>query len=498
MDFENSIKRLGEIQKEIHAYTHAIGLLGLDANTAAPEKSAAGRGETLAVLCAAQYELISGSELHDIIYFLRDCPEKLTHEQKREVELLIEQYEITACIPQEEYVEYTKVINEAEAVWHTAKLANDYASFAPLLEKIVNFQRKFALYYKPAQDPYETLLGEYEKGTDTKQLDKFFGLLREKLVPVIHAIGKAAPIDDSMLHGTFPIEQQRKLSDRLMQVMTIDPKRCTLAETLHPFTTEFGVDDVRITTFYDESDFSSSMFSVIHEGGHALYELGGNPLYDGTVLAGGTSLGVHESQSRFFENIIGRSREFCTYILPDVKKLFPQLESVGAEDFYRAINISHPSLIRTLADELTYPLHIMVRYELEKRMIAGTLGVNELPAEWNRMYKEYLGVDVPDDAHGVLQDSHWSSGLIGYFPSYALGSAYGAQFLLEMQKEVDVFGCAAKGELGPIVKWLNQNIHIYSSLYDPADIVRMACRGEFDPSYYVDYLTKKYSELYSL
>lgn len=498
MEVSTALIRLAEIQKLIHAYSHAGGVLNYDAVTVAPEKSAAGRGETLSVLVSNVYELACGEELKGILDFLSENSEKLTAEQKREVELLKDNYDRTACIPKEEYIEYTKLSNEADAVWHKAKPENDFAAFAPYLEKLIDYTRRFALYYKPDNDPYETMLDEYEKGVTQKQLDEFFGMLREKLVPIIHKISAAPAIDDSFLHGEFPIEKQRELSDELMRVLCVDCSRCSIGETLHPFTTEFNVNDVRITTNYKSDNFSDSMYSVIHESGHALYELGGNPAYDGTVLSGGTSLGVHESQSRFFENIVGRSEGFCAYLLPIVSRIFPSLKDVSAEDFYRAINISKPSLIRTAADELTYPLHIMIRYELEKKLISGELKVANLPAAWNAMYKEYLGVDVPDDEHGCLQDSHWAGGSFGYFPSYALGSAYAAQYAAVMKDEVDISDCARRGELAPVVEWLRKNIHQYSSLYDAADIVKMACRGEFDPQYYVNYLIEKFSKVYRL
>ena len=456
MELKQALDRLDEIQRTSHAYQHAMGVLEYDAVTVAPEKSSAGRGETLAVLSSAMYELISGDEIKGILDYLKTQDELLSAEQRRTVELLTESYDMTACIPQAEYVEYARVQNEADSVWHRARPANDFASFAPYLEKLIDYQRRFALYYKKDSDPYETLLGD------------------------------------------FPVWKQRILSDKVMEIMHIDRERCSIGETLHPFTTEFNVNDVRITTNYQKDNFSDSMYSVVHEGGHALYELGGNPEYDGTALAGGISLGVHESQSRFYENIIGRSEAFCRLILPTVKELFPELSKVTDREFYRAINRSKPSLIRTAADELTYSLHIMVRYEIEKLLIGGSLSVKDLPAKWNELYKEYLGVDVPDDTHGVLQDSHWSGGAFGYFPSYALGSAYSAQFVTELAKDIDIDAVISSGDLSPINEWLDSNIHQYSSLYKPAEIIRRACRGEFDPQFYIDYLNKKYRAIYEL
>ena len=322
----------------------------------------------------------------------------------------------------------------------------------------------------------------------------------ERFLPVVEAVVQKGPVvDDAFLTKRFSLEKQRKLSDRLMAVLTIDRDHCNIGEVEHPFTTNFSKDDVRITTHYHEKAFASSMYSVIHEGGHALYELHIGDDIKYSPLGGGASMSIHESQSRFYENIIGRSEAFLTYILPDIRKLGPKaLKSVSAHDFYLAVNKSEPSLIRTEADELTYSFHIMIRYELEKQLIAGTLAVKDLPAAWNKLYKEYLGVDVPNDTQGVLQDSHWSGGSFGYFPSYALGSAYGAQMLKVMERDLPVWELVAKGDLKPIVAWLTERIYQYGRLLKPNELILKACEAPFDPRYYVDYLKDKYTRVYGL
>ena len=246
-------------------------------------------------------------------------------------------------------------------------------------------------------------------------------------------------------------------------------------------------------------DVSFSMFSVVHEGGHALYDTGSRDEFAFTVLDGGVSMCVHESQSRFYENYLGRSRAFCEYLFPILREIFPEhLQNGTAEEFYRAINRVEPTLIRTQADELTYCLHVLVRYELEKAVMDGALSVDDMPGEWNRLYKEYLGIDVPDDRRGILQDSHWADGYLGYFPSYALGNAYGAQFLRKMRETVDVDDCLRRGDLGPINDWNRQHIWQYGCLYRPADLFRRATGEDFDPTVYTDYLEEKYTALYGL
>ena len=297
----------------------------------------------------------------------------------------------------------------------------------------------------------------------------------------------------------FPIADQRVFSDRLMQMMGIDRSRCGIAETEHPFTTNFNKWDVRITTNYCETDVADSMYSVIHEGGHALYELDTADDIQFTNLASGASMGLHESQSRFYENIIGRSLPFCRALLPVMQEVFPaQMKGVTAEALYAAVNKSRPSLIRTHADELTYGQHIAIRYEMEKLMIGGDAKVEELPALWNQMYKEYLGVTVPNNREGILQDVHWSGGMIGYFPSYALGSAYGVQMLAAMEKDFDPWADVEKADLSHITAWLGEKIHCHGKLLTPPQLLHNAIGQDFDPACYVNYLKRKFSALYNL
>ena len=498
MDLTIALEKLDELQKKMYAYGAANSALYLDSVTVAPKDTSEGRGVAMGILAGEEHKLFASPETGELLDCLESNRDKLDARQARQTELLRRSYTQLSRIPAEEYMEYAMLTNEASDVWHRAKEQNDFELFRPVLEKLVAFNRKFAGYYDSTKAPYDALLNEYERGMTMEKLDAFFAALREKIVPVIRAVGEKPQIDDGFLHKHYPVEIQRKFSDYLMEVMGLDRAHCGIGETEHPFTLNFNSQDVRITTHYVEDSLAESMYSVVHEGGHALYERGVDPQNDYTVLAGGVSMGIHESQSRFYENLIGRSRPFVHAIFPKVKEFFPQqLKDVDAEMFYRAVNKAQPSLIRTEADELTYSLHIMVRYEIEKQLIGGTLAVGDIPAEWNRLYKEYLGIDVPDDKRGCLQDSHWSGGSFGYFPSYALGSAYGAQMLRNMEKDVDVWGSVGKGDLAPVTAWLREKVHQYGSLLEPAQIVENAC-GVFDPTVYTDYLTEKYSELYGL
>lgn len=496
---DQALAAMEEFQKTKAAYDHALGVLSLDAATAAPSDSWEGRGRTMEIMSGITYQLETDPKIGEWLKVLENHVEELTPMQRRQAEVIRKNFNQTNKIPKEEYIAYSVLLNDAQSVWEKAKNENDFASFAPYLEGIVEYNRKFAGYYNPDLEPYDALLNEYEEGMNMETLDVFFTQLRDAIVPLVSKIQYAEQIDDSFLNKVYPVAIQREFSDYLMQVLGLDRRYCGIAESEHPFTTNFNNRDVRITTHYHEKNVTFSMYSVIHEGGHALYELGADDCYNFTTLSGGVSMGIHESQSRFYENIIGRSEAFIHAIYPKMKELFPQqMDGVDETMLYRAVNKAEPSLIRTEADELTYANHVMVRYEIEKQLIAGTLAVKDVPAEWNRLYKEYLGIDVPSDREGCLQDSHWSGGAIGYFPSYALGSAYGAQMLHKMQSDLgDIYTDVAKGDLSKATAWLKEHIHRYASLKKPGVLFEEVC-GTFDAKYYTDYLTEKYTKLYNL
>ena len=496
---QEAVETLAEYSRTMHAYNHAMSALYLDAGTVAPKNTTAGRNVTMEVLSRVTFELSTDPKRGELIAYLEANAGELDASTRRQVEVARKSFDQMSRIPAEEYVAYSVLLNEAQDVWEKAKNDSDFALFAPYLEKIVDFNRKFAGYYNPELAPYDALLNEFEEGLTMETLDGFFAQLRGAIVPLLAATQAAEPIDDSFLEQAYPIEVQRKFSDYLMDLLGLDRGHCGLAETEHPYTLTFNNKDVRITTHYHEKNMTFAMYSTIHEGGHALYELGCGDEYEFTNLSGGASMSIHESQSRFYENIIGRSRAFVEVYFPKLKELFPQqLENVTAEMFYRAVNKAQPSLIRTEADELTYCIHVMIRYEIEKQLIAGTLAVADVPAAWNRMYKDYLGIDVPDDKNGCLQDSHWSGGMIGYFPSYALGSAYGAQMLAKMQEDLgDIYADVAKGDLSRITGWLREKIHRHAGFKKPAPLFEDVC-GKFDARFFTDYLIRKFSELYDL
>ena len=499
MILSEAIEKLNELEKAAYALGHAQSILFVDGDTVAPKNSWKGRGKALSYVGELMYRQLVNPETGEVLETILQHKDETDEVTFRRAEVMKESYDDLHILPMEEFVAYQELTNESSAVWHDAKEKSDWNMFAPYLEKLIAARRRFASLKDPAKPAYDILLDQYEKGAVMADLDPFFRTLREELSPVIREVAAREKPVPAFMKGPWPIAQQRIFSDKLMALEGLDPLNCAIGETEHPFTGGPNKWDIRITTHYHEEDPFSSMYSVIHEGGHALYEMDVRDDLQFTGLAGGVTMGVHESQSRFYENIIGRSRAFCAPLLKILKVVFPeQMKGVTEEELYSAINLSKPSLIRTEADELTYSLHVMIRYELEKAMIAGNLKVADIPGEWNRLYKDVLGVDVPDDRRGCLQDSHWSTGYIGYFPSYALGSAYGAQMLRQMEKTVDVWETVAKGDLSPVTAWLTENIHQYGALKKPQDLLPAAMGGPLDATVYTDYLKKKFSELYGL
>ncbi len=500
MELTEAREQLMALQAKMSAYDHALSLLNYDGDTTAPKGTAENRAHAIGILEEEVYKLSTSAETVSLLEYLDGRKDALNDEERRMVWLLLKDIRFRQKIPMDEFIAYQRLVVESQDKWHQAKETSDFALFEPYLEKMFETAVRFAHYAAPEQDAYDYWLNEYEPGVSRAVCDAFFGQLRARLVPMIHAVSRKPQVDNRFIKGHFDDADQEKLAKKLMAVIGLDTEHVGLSTTEHPFTTSLGSHfDERITTHYYPDDYTYSMYSVIHEGGHALYDTGSDPQLAYTVLDGGVSMGIHESQSRFYENILGRSKAFIRYLFPALKELFPQcLADADWQDVYKAVNRVEPSLIRTEADEVTYTLHVMIRYELEKRVMAGELKVHDLPGEWNRLYREYLGIDVPDDRHGVLQDSHWSFGAIGYFPSYALGSAYGAQFLKKMRETVDVDAALANGDFSPINQWNREHIWKFGSLKTPKQILDETLGGTFDPNVYLDYLEEKCRDVYGI
>lgn len=502
-DFENKLQEFRGLMKRIRGYEEAVGLIYWDMRTGLPKKGAEARSQVVGLLSTEMFKLSVSDEMGGYLdYFsLPENEAKLDRVSKVMVRECRKDYERSKKIPPEKYEAYVVLTSQAETVWEEAKHTSDWAMFQPYLEKIVAANLEFIGLWGYEGTPYNTLLDMYEPGMTEEKLDRLFGAFREQVVPLVAAIRNSAhQPDTSFLQQRFPKEKQKPFNLFILKEMGYDFDAGRLDETVHPFATGLNPGDVRITTRYLEHDVGSALFGTIHEGGHALYEQNISMDLLGTNLCTGTSMGIHESQSRFWENMVGRSREFWSRYYGDLQAAFPgQFDGVDVEAFYRGINEVKPSLIRIEADELTYNLHIMIRYEIEKALFNGTVRVADLPEVWNAKYKEYLGIEPSNHGEGVLQDAHWSGGSFGYFPSYALGNMYAAQIRHTILREIEGLEAnIAGGNMLPLRDWLTEKIYRHGKLLSPSEIILEVTGEELNPGYLVDYLTEKYTDIYKL
>lgn len=496
---ENALKIYNETNRKLKALGYAGFLISWDMETEAP--LGADHLKESAALSEMSYMLSTSEEYTAAIKTLYDNADKLTPVLSHEIKLAWENAEDLKKIPMDEYVAFGTLTDKFYNVYVDAKRTNDFAKALPYYEKIVEYRRKYVKWLeKDGKTGYDVLLDGFESGLTQKECDAFFTLLREKLVPLIHKIkDRKLPFDESFAKKIYPTAGQKEYQEYLRGVIGFDPKYTVTKESEHPFTNDCGPTDVRITNHFYEDNFISSIYSAIHEMGHGLYELQVSRELDDTMSGGGVSMAMHESQSRFLENMIGRSRAFWDTHFARLAGIFKeQLAGVTARDMWLLSNKVEPSLVRTEADELTYSLHIMVRYEMEKALMSGEIEAKDIPERWNALYKEYLGVDVPSDKEGCLQDVHWAYGEFGYFPTYALGSAYAAQIYHAMGKVLDIDAEIRTGSLSGIEAWLKEHIHKYGSSLDSRDILKLATGEDFNPTYYVDYLVGKYSGIYGI
>ncbi|WP_042457713.1 carboxypeptidase M32 [Neobacillus dielmonensis] len=485
--------------RKMTAYHEALGLLYWDLRTGAPKQGVDQRSEVIGMLSSEVFKMSTSEEMAAYIASLSkaDLPENT----RKVLEECKKNYQQNKKIPAEEYKAFVVLQSKAESVWEEAKAKSDFLMFQPYLEKLVETTKRFIDYWGYKGNKYNVLLDLYEPGMTVEVLDEVFGELKEKIVPLVQKISQSShqPMTD-FLFKPICKENQRKLSlDFLNQIgFNFDSGR--LDETVHPFATGLNPGDVRVTTRYDEKDFRTAVFGTIHEGGHALYEQNISRDLIGTPLCAGTSMGIHESQSLFYENLVGRSLPFWKHNYHLLKKYASgQFDHTDVEEFYRAINESKPSFIRIEADELTYPLHIIIRYEIEKGLFNDEIAVSDLPEVWNNMYQQYLGICPRNDAEGVLQDVHWAGGSFGYFPSYALGYMYAAQFKHKMLTDLPHFDSLVEnGRLQPIQEWLTNHIHQYGKLKKPLEILQDVTGEGLNAKYLIDYLYDKYGKIYRI
>ena len=494
-----SYDKLKTYMDKAMAIKTAMTLFEWDNETLAPKEAGELTSHVIGVLSGEYFQAVTCDEMRKL---LKQCGEEggLSQAEAANVRELSQELEQIECIPQDEYQDFARLTARATSVWAKAKQEQDFDAFAPTLKKVIDYQKKFAGYRKKnGKKLYDVMLDDYEKGFSMENLDEFFSLMKKELVPFLkQVVDDGKQIDDSFLTGDYSEEKQEKLGRFLAAYVGFDFDRGVMAVSAHPFTTNLHNKDVRITTHYTDC-MDSSLFSVIHEAGHGIYELGIRDDLTLTPAGQGASMGMHESQSRFFENIIGRNRAFWVPIYKKVQEMFPeQLGDVNLDRFVEAINKVTPGLIRTEADELSYSLHVLIRYEIEKMLIEENLDVEKLPEIWADKYEEYLGIRPENPAQGVLQDIHWSQGSFGYFPSYALGSAFGAQPYYHMKKTMDFEGLLEDGKVDVIREYLRENIHQYGKLKTSRQLLKDITGEDFNPEYYVRYLKEKYKKIYAL
>jgi carboxypeptidase Taq len=503
----SSYKKLLEKTKNIATLSSAAAILHWDMETMMPPKGIKLRSLQLAMLSRLGHRMSTDPEIGRLLEEAMKHPEygKLNSVHKRNLYLIKKHYDEQTKLPEELVVETSKQEAITIDTWKKSKAAKDFLKFKPELEKLVNLKKQAAeilMKVKETATPYDAMIDIFEPKMTSESISKVFKELREGLTSLLRKCEASTKQPDTpLLKRRLPIETQQKIGKLLVEFIGYDTESNEsggrIDETEHPFTTGY-YDDVRITTHYHKNKFASSIFSILHEGGHALYEQNLKSEWMFQPVGEACSMGIHESQSRFVENIVGRSREFWIYFLPKLKSLAGNvLSDVDLDDFVHAINQIKPSKIRIEADEVTYGLHIIIRFNLERDLFADKITIDELPQIWNESYRQYLGVDVEDDSEGVMQDTHWASGYYGYFPSYALGNIYSGQILASMEKDIrDWREQISNGDFRNVKQWLVKNVHRQGNLYNPPDFIKNLTGRELTVDYYLNYLQKKYSSLY--
>ncbi|MER3414012.1 MAG: carboxypeptidase [Armatimonadota bacterium] len=497
-----AIQELRNLQREVVHLHDAVALLSWDQQTYMPSGAAENRAEQLATLSAIAHQKFTSGEFRATLERAEKEAAVLAYDSDDAalVRVTRRDFDKATKLPDEFVAEESRVTTLAHEVWVRARKANDFAAFLPSLQKIVDLCLKKADLLGYEEHPYDALLDNYEPGMRAAEVKRIFGELREPLVSLLREIQSSGRDKESVMKRSFPMEKQKQVTNDVVQRIGFSFETGRQDVAPHPFCTSFGYSDVRLTTRFDEHYLPGSLYASMHEAGHGMYEQGSPPEFEGTLLRGGASLGIHESQSRLWENQVGRSRAFTEYYLPHLRELFPEsLGDVDEERFYRDANRVEASLIRVEADEVTYGLHIMLRFEIETAMLERKVNLSELPDIWKEKMQDYLGITPPNDSDGVLQDVHWSSGIIGYFPTYLLGTLAAAQIWSTLCSDIgDVDDLIRKGEFQPILGWLRERIHRHGRKYLPNELLKRATGSELDPNPMLTYLRSKFSEIYGL
>ncbi len=503
MDTKKTFREFKSKLLEISHLASSAAVLHWDLETYMPKKGAAARAKSLSYLAAVVHEKFTSPEFEKLLTALKN---ELDAGRLRDAEACIvrevwRDFEREKKLPKEFVEELSRTTAEAHHIWAEARKKSDFSIFSPKLQKIMELKRKEAEFVGYEVTPYNALLDVYEKDVTAEELSIIFEELKNFLVPFLKKIQESADkINPETLRGDYDFQKQKEFGRRIAEKMGFDFEKGRLDESTHPFTSGFNPEDVRITTRFDRTDIFPAITSIVHEAGHALYDQGLLAEHFGTPLGESLSLGIHESQSRLWENFVGRSLPFWEYWYPELQKIFPKpFALINIRDFYKALNSVQSSFIRTEADEVTYNLHVILRFEIEKELIEGTIGVKDLPEIWSQKFNELFGLRVPDDARGVLQDVHWSGGSVGYFPTYALGNLYAAQFYAAAKEQIlNLEDEIAAGEYGRLLLWLRKNIHVHGKFYSQDELARNATGEKLNSKYFTDYLAKKYGEIYGI
>lgn len=487
--------------KEIELLNEALGLLEWDSQTGMPETSSSFRGEVVGYLSGMAFERSVGTKIKDDIAYFDTHPEELTETGTEVYKKVKEDYELNHSIPAERMQAYNTALTNAHNAWLQARKAKDFKKMQSEIETIIEFLKEFIPYWKKDEATnYDVLLNQYEPELTVEKLDKIFTQVKNGIMEIRATIAEKGTVPQTdFLTRKVTKEQQRKFVMGVAEQLGYDFTRGRLDDTVHPFMLDLNRNDARITTRWDEHNFSMATFGVIHEAGHGIYEQSIDPKYDYTPLSTGASMGIHESQSLFNEIIIGSNKQFWQKQYPFFKECTEgTFDDIDFDVFYDSLKETKASLVRIESDSLTYPLHIIIRYEIEKMIFNEDVSVADLPKIWNDKYEEYLGIRPENDLEGIVQDVHWSGGSFGYFPSYALGYMYAAQLHHAMKKEIDVDTVLSSDDYSPIKNWLTQHIHQYGASRKPNQLILEATGEELNPQYLIDYMKSIYFDVYKI
>lgn len=488
------VEEFREFLKKKARYETAIELLNYDLCTIVPEKGVEAEVETVAMLSMELKKFLTSAEAESLFRRLAKRPD-MDLAMQESYERLLKKMEEDRRVPNDFYAEYVRERGISTKVWEQAKAENDFSIFAPHPEKIIQMTKKYCYYQYPDKDVYDVLLDKYEKGVDKETVERLFVQVKEGLQPLLKTLENKKPFDRSKVQFPVDVETQKKVCKFILEYIGFDFERGLMGESVHPFAARLNEWDVRITNSYVENDIINNMFSAIHEGGHGIFDQSIGENYFNTQLASVDLMGLHESQSRFFENILARNINFWTPIYDKLQDICPELKKIPLDVLEQAILDVRPSHIRIMADEVTYCLHIILRYEMEKAIFSDNIPVNELPALWNQKSIEILGIEPENDGEGILQDMHWADGSFGYFPSYLLGSIYGGMLLQAAKKELgDLEVILKEGRILEITNWLKKNIYQHGGLYTASEVMERICHKQLDASDLLEYFYERYGE----